>query len=92
MKHVRNFISKIKADRFNTGLSALKFIYLSLLLAIVLILAKVSLQQSGKCLTMSSLIPSHFMHGIVDRIEIQCLCTFCKVKFSGSSTVFSSNS
>lgn len=31
---------------------------------------------------MSSLIPSHFMHGIVDRIEIQFLCTFCKVKFS----------
>ena len=29
MKHVRNFISKTKADRFNTDLSALKFIYLS---------------------------------------------------------------
>ena len=40
---------------------------------------------------MSCLIAGHLMNGIMDCIKVSCLCTFCKIKLTGGSAIFSIN-
>ena len=51
-------------------------------------LTKVSLQQAFECFAVAGFVSCHFMHGVMDCIQIGCFCTFCKIHFSGGCTAF----
>ena len=55
-------------------------------------LAKVSLQQTLKCLAVAGLILSHLMNGVMDCVQVQGLRSLSQVKLAGGSAVLSGNS
>ena len=48
---------------------------------------EISVQETLERLAVTSLVTSHFVNGVVDRIQIQCLSTLCKVSLACSCTV-----
>ena len=57
----------------------------------ITILAEVSLEKTGKGLTMSCLVTCHLMNGIMDRIEVQLLRTLRKVYLTSRCAVLCSD-
>ena len=51
-------------------------------------LVEITLQQTFKCLAVTSFITSHLMHGVMDRIQVCFFCTLGQVDLSGSCAVF----
>ena len=41
------------------------------------LLAEVPLEQSRKRLAVAGFVASHLMHGVVDRVEVMCICSAC---------------
>ena len=50
-------------------------------------LAKVSLKQTLKCLSVSGLITSHLMNGIMDSIQVQSLGSLSQIELTCGSAV-----
>ena len=48
--------------------------------------------EVGMYLAMARVISCHLMNSVMDRIQIQCLCTFCKICLTGSCTMLCFNS
>lgn len=57
----------------------------------IYVLAKVSLQQTLKCLAVAGLILSHLMNRVMDCIQVQGLGPLSQVELTGSSAVLGSN-
>ena len=49
--------------------------------------SEISLKQTCECFAVSCLISCHFMHGVVDCIQVSCFCTFSQIYFASGSTV-----
>ena len=58
----------------------------------IYVLAKVSLQQTLKCLAVAGLILSHLMNGVMNCVQVQGLCSLSQVELAGGSAVLSGNS
>ena len=56
-----------------------------------LFVAEVSFQQAGKCFAMASFVACHFMYGVMDCVEVERFCTFCKISLAGSCAILSFN-
>ena len=41
------------------------------------LLAEVPLEQSRERLAVAGFVARHFMHGVVDRVEVMCICSAC---------------
>ena len=41
------------------------------------LLAEITLEQSRKRLAVAGFVARHLMHGVVDRVEVMCICSAC---------------
>ena len=55
------------------------------------LLAEVAIEQSGESLAMASLVAGHFMHGVMDGVEVQLLGELGKLGLAGGGAVFGFN-
>ena len=51
------------------------------------LLAEVALQQAFKSLAVAGLVTSHFMHGVVDGIQVQALGQLGQLELAGGGAV-----
>ena len=51
------------------------------------LLAEVALQQAFKGFSMSGFVAGHFMHGVVDGVEVQLLCELGELGLAGGGAV-----
>ena len=52
------------------------------------LLGEVALQQAFESLAMAGLVPCHFMHSVMDGVEVQLLCQLGELGLAGGCAVF----
>ena len=54
---------------------------------LIVLLAEVALQQAFESLAVSGFVAGHFMHGVVDGVEVQLLCELGELGLAGGRAV-----